>query len=347
MARLQRMRGERGARSAILVVLLTSAIGIVVNYSTSQTPGLIAENIWIAWALLCGFAVALVGVEILPLKRGSDDYEPNSTILLRYTRKIEDIDNLPVSRKLRIRSLQYGEGPQQVKIEDFQESELSDDWRLTTAESPWPDDVQPIQLPHRFVVTGSKSVGKAVAIHLVTDLAYVQAARALQLGSTFLARCKLDRGGILPFVDIDAYHKGRIVVRSETGAQAAIVAVEYFNGRPTARSRYLFVIRVGIRYPDDIWASKRTGSAILSTKNRDDARMAFQSRQQGGLASDVFACDVDGGRMVNLTEKTASSYDGFFRGTEEVVKWIDRNHLRVASHLASQNGVKIVRDPES
>jgi hypothetical protein len=321
---------ERSTRGVLLAGVLTNAIGIVINYSTSQTPAFIAANIWMAWGSLVVLTLTLLAVQLMPHERNADRHEPNDSARRRYTRSLADIEKLPISDKVRIRRVEYGEGPQKDVLED-----------------PCTDDGEPIRLPHRFELTGSKRLGRTAVVYVITDLAYVQAIRPFQLHSTFVARCKLDRGGILPFVDIDAYHKGHIVIRSDTGAQGTIVAVEYFRGRSVARSAYLIAVRAGIRYPDDVWRSPRTGSAFLSTRDRETARVAFQSRQEGGLGSDVFACDVDGSALVNLTHKTEDSYDGLFRGSEEVAKWIDRTHLRLASHLAPQNGVRIVEDPRS
>jgi hypothetical protein len=237
--------------------------------------------------------------------------------------------------------VEYGEGPQQFTTDDLRDCELEDDWSLLTERTP----ATPIRLPHRFVASCTKRFGRTAVVHIVTDIPYVQAVRPFQLRSSFVARCKMDRAGILPFVDLPAYHDGRIVVRSDAGAVGIVVAVEYRGDRPVARSRYVAGIRAGIRYPDDVWRSTRTGSAILSSPHAEMARVAFQSRQEGGLSSDVFVCDVDGGAMVNLTRKSMNSYDGLFRGREEVAEWVDRSHLRVASALAPQDGVRIVEDP--
>ncbi|WP_158847747.1 hypothetical protein [Saccharothrix deserti] len=338
------MKVERSARGVLLAGILTNATGIVINYSTSQVPGFIAANIRIAWVSLGVLTVALFAVQVKPWSREVDRYEPSDSVRRRYICTPTTIDNLPVSGDVRIDRLEYGEGPQKVVIDDLRAYELDEISSQPTERSSISNGGEPVRLPHRFVLTGSKRRGRASVVYIITDLAYVQAVRPLLLRSTFVARCKLDRGGILPFVDISAYHKGRVVVRSDVGAHGMIVAVEYFMGQPVARSRYIAAVRAGIRYPDDVWRSKRTGSPLLSTRDRETARVAFQSRQEGGLGSDVFVCDVDGGAMVNLTRKSQDSYDGLFRGSEEVAKWVDRSHLRIASHLAPQNGMRIVED---
>lgn len=340
------MKGvERGAPGIMLAAALTNAIAIMVNYSTSRTPDIVAENIWVAWLLLFALVAAYAILQFRAQSGKKDSYDPGPSIYSKYNRKASDIDILPVSDEVRIRCVEFGEGPQKVALSDLREFELAADQHIS-AEPDWRTTTQEVlRLPHRFLVSGPRAIFGKTLVYVITDLAYVQAISTTPVGSTYVARCLLDRGGILPFIDIEEYHKGRVSPRSDVGARGLIVAVRFRRGRPVARSRYILCIRSGIRYPDDLWISPRTGSAILSEIHRDIARVAFQSRQEGGLSSDVFACDVNGSRMVNLTLKSENSYDGFFRGDTEVVQWNeDGRSLQIASQLAQKNGVRTVQD---
>jgi hypothetical protein len=338
-------RAERGISGITLAAALTNAIAIMVNYSTSRPPDLIAENISLSWILLVVLIAAFVIVQTRALSSNSDAYDASPSTYKKYTRRASDIDTLPVSERVRIRCVEFGERPQKVTVSDLRAFELESGW-LISATPDWRTSAhEALHLPHRFLVSAAKATFGKTLVYVITDLAYVQAASKANVGSTLLARCKLDRGGILPFLDIEAYHKGRVAVRSDLGARGLIVAVQFRRGEPVARSRYILGVRCGIRYPDDLWISSRTGSTVLSERHRDIARVAFQTRQEGGLGADVFACHVDGSRMVNLTRKSENAYDGFFRGDTEVVQWNDDGcSLQIASHLARKNGVRIVQD---
>ncbi|WP_040713027.1 hypothetical protein [Nocardia takedensis] len=241
----------------------------------------------------------------------------------RYLLEAAVIEQLPVDSGIRIDRLDYGIGPQRVSIDTI--------------------GVEPVFLPHRFTLTGTKRRGATAAVFIVSDIAYL--GRVTRRWSrSFTLPAELGLGGILPFLDAKAIHRNRVEVARETGELGRLVVVEFRSGVPVARSNHVDLLRRGILDPDDIWISRATGEPILSDEALSAARLAFQSKQPNGNSSDVFACDVDGSRLFNLTRKSFDSYDGFICDGREIVEWLTRGRLQIASQQAGE-GVRVVDDP--
>jgi hypothetical protein len=113
---------------------------------------------------------------------------------------------------------------------------------------------------------------------------------------------------------------------------AATCAIEFENDQPVHRSKFLITVRKGIRYPEDVWASNKTGKPLTSTHDIKNSRFIFQSRMPNGSSWDVFVSDFDGQNMVNLTAKDVVSYDGICNGEGDVVaEWLNEREIRYCS----------------
>ncbi|MFC3502809.1 hypothetical protein ACFOOK_17765 [Micromonospora krabiensis] len=351
------MRTERGIRRSLLAALALTVTSIVVNYSTSEVPAFLAGNLWIAWTLtgLCVSGYLLL--EFRPDAPPGDLEQVSARARRRYLRTALELDSIPVGPTVEVTTVEYGEGPQRrVLVPDRDLCVLPPQWSLAEAVGAGgtravdlrtalseADLARATPLPHRFVVRGTSRAATVVVLHIITDLAYLQAVAKRPLRRRFAGIGLLDRGGILPYLDTAALHEGRVEVVGTVGTLGLVVAVECAGGRPVSRSRYLLVVRAGIRYPEDVWLSPATGRPLLSDPEPRRARVAFESPQPNGLATDVFACAVDGRRMVNLTRKDLDSYDGF--GDGESAQWVDQRHLRVVSQLTPDRHTRIVQDP--
>ncbi|WP_141561947.1 hypothetical protein [Micromonospora sp. WMMA1996] len=349
------MRTERGVRRSLLAALVLTVTSIVVNYSTSQVPAFLAGNLWIAWTLT---VLCVVGYLVLEFRPAADPAElghVSPRVRRRHLRPALELDAIPVASNVRISAVEYGEGPQKrVLVPGRDLCVLPADWSLAAAGAAnagrldmhtaltGTDLARATPLPHRFVVRGTCRAAATVVLHIITDLAYLQAVSGRPPQRRFAAVGLLDRGGILPYVDGVALHTGHVEVARSTGTPGLVVAVECVGGRPVSRTPYLLVVRAGIRYPEDVWLSPATGRPLLSDRDPDRARVAFESPQPNGLATDMFACDLDGRRMNNLTRKSVDSYDGFGDGTQ--VTWVDQKHLRVFSELTPDQSTRIVQD---
>ncbi len=325
------------------------------NYSTSQVPTIIDRHLWVAWVLTALCAVGYLVLEFGPARSPTELAKVSTRSRRRYLLDSFDLDSIPVRDTVAVTAIQYGEGPQKRVLGRAELHALPADWSLLRAMGTRDrrevvlrtalsetDQAQATRLPHRLVVRGTKRWGTRLALYVITDLAYLQAVGGQPLRCQFAMVGLLDRGGILPYLDERALHAGQIEVRSAVGALGLIVVVEYRAGRPLSRSPYLLAVRAGIRYPQDVWLSPATGHPLVSAPEPHRARVAFESPQPNGLACDVYACDLDGRRMVNLTRKDHDSYDGL--GGGELAQWVDERHLQVVSQLASHQGKRVVPD---
>jgi hypothetical protein len=126
----------------------------------------------------------------------------------------------------------------------------------------------------------------------------------------------------------------------EFGGIGILVAVEFDGEHPMCRSRYIVIVRKGVRYPDDIWFSKRTNNPITQPGHTDlsEARFVFQSREPYSASFDIFIAKFDGTSMYNLTEDNHAADDSFFDSEgNEVVEWVDEKRIRYSS---MQGGVR-------
>jgi hypothetical protein len=271
-----------------------------------------------------------------------------------YTDQLRKIEKIQVDENFSISRIEYGEGPNLIQVNADSLLKLTPE-----AELPRPDRFavkalfmdnlnslrnntdchfpQEIRIFGRVTDDGTKSV----AAYVCTDTFYFQDSQVVS-GKDFELTCKLDRGGIAAFVDAqngslideDSYSLGE-----GFGAISAIVVVAFDKfEHPIHRSAYTIAVRKGIKYPDDIWTSRKTNRPITNSNHGEPlstSRFVFQSAQPNGGCSDIYSANFDGSDMRNLTKKTTTAYDGFFdENDEEVVEWIDRTTIRYASRAS-------------
>ncbi|MEV0359423.1 hypothetical protein AB0H71_25545 [Nocardia sp. NPDC050697] len=325
------MDDQRRPMQIAFGMIMLGAGAIFTNYATSDKPGWVSAIGPLIWLVVAATILLAIAAQpgflrrrtrlALPVDRPVSI--PTPTQRAKYVLPGEVIDRLPVRTSIRIDRVEYGVGARKIRI-DVTESET-------------------LSLPHAFTAIGTKMRHSTIALILISDRAYLAGVSAYWT-TKFEIDAFAGRGGIEPYLDVarlDA--SGEIWVITDTGAPGRIVAVEFRSGVPTARSNYADFVRRGIRYPDDVWRSTVTGQPIMQEKRQ---RVAFVSHQPHGTSSDVFACNVDGSDMVNLTEEKKDSYNGFHQGTVEVAKWVDENNLKIASmHSLGNFRRRIVRDP--
>jgi hypothetical protein len=275
-----------------------------------------------------------------------------------YRRSAADIDALPVSDGLHVESVSCGEGPQRRVVPrerlrtlpaSFQLREVMagsgleiNEFLLARPDVFEPGEVEElvslggvrpgasdvVAFPHEIVVSGVREEpGHRIAVHVITDLAYLQGLDAVE-SPAFSVLCLLDNGGIAPFV-AEEPGSGGFVVRSRHGTAGLVVAVAYDGMTALSRSRYTCVLRMGVRYPDDVWVAERSGLPFLVARTGEEPRFAFQSKQPNGLGQDVFVADLDGERMIDLTFKGYDGFSGFAAGRRaDPVGWLDSRRIR-------------------
>ncbi len=304
------------------------------------------------------------------LKRIADELErtPHKKFYSNFEIHVEKI---PVSESLIINEIKYGEGSQ---IEHKDSSELL----ILDSEIKLPKKFIPsegreayiikslfneqelnnfkinklLHYPREIVVTGQKTESRnTIATYICADTFYFQNCDQNLSNEVFEVNCRLGRGGISDFVDRrGGFQNDNIFTLGDgLGAIIAIVAVEFDGKEPICRSKYIVAVRAGIRYPDDIWRSKKTNKPITSGDDNhiSNARFIFQSRQPNGSSSDIFVADFNGERMYNLTERNEVAYDGFFdEKGNEVARWVDGE----IEYGSMRNGIRQIvraRDPIS
>jgi hypothetical protein len=204
-----------------------------------------------------------------------------------------------------------------------------------------------VRLPRRFTVRGRRSRGSTVAVFLIAGVAYLQGVDRDRESDHYAVDCVLGRGGIADFVDRDGSPQdwNPLVLGGGLGAVGGILVVELAGSSPVRRSHHCIVVRAGIRYPDDVWLSERTGRPVVFEKDVASGRFLFQSRQPNGTSCDVFAADFDGLRLVNLTWKPQDAYDGFFdEAGREVAEWVGPGTARICSMRGGRRAIRTVED---
>jgi hypothetical protein len=280
------------------------------------------------------------------------------------------IEEIPVNQKLRISSIRYGESfraekvtenqllflPSDIKLpKEFVGSEGSEAYVLKSLSEIKVQDLlenQHLYFPHKIAVDGQRSQkGSIVVVYICTDRFYFQGVnKSFLKRENFEVDCLLGRGGIAAFVKIDGsfQNNNKFVLGNGLGGVGAICAVEFLNSKPINRSRYVVVIRKGIRYPDDIWISKKTGKPITNRIGDDisEGRFIFQSTQINGSSSDIFVADFNGENMYHLNRKNNTEYDGFYDSDEqEVAQWTDERNIQYSSMRKGKRITKTSLDP--
>lgn len=268
----------------------------------------------------------------------------------RYIKNIEkDVESLSVDGDLVINEVEYGEGSQIYNIkEDFLmylDSKTKLPKSLNTSEEYYlkyffenPNksaifNNKKLCFPRVITVKGKRSKKNSViAVYICTDIFYLQNYEYSLEDDCFEISCYLGRGGIAELVH------NPFSLDIGFGAVGAIVAVEFENMVPLHRSKYILSVRKGIRYPDDIWWSKKTGKPIISSSGN---RFIFQSKQPNGNSTDIFVADFNGDNIYNLTYKKETAYDGFFDdGGNEVAIWVNKNTIQYCS---MDKGIKKIK----
>jgi hypothetical protein len=181
-----------------------------------------------------------------------------------------------------------------------------------------------------------------ILVFVLTDEVYAQQAtrRAFPLlrKTFFYHNILVGQRGVLSFIDLDdcsmTSEESPNIVSPGTGPLAAIVAVEFEDGRPILRSKVVFVLRKGILYPDDIWFDRDfrpyISQAMVTSEKR---KVAFQSTIFDASTSDIVISNLDGSETMCL----ASS---FFHGSEEVIcGWgDDQDNHNFLYFLSSKEG---------
>jgi hypothetical protein len=210
-----------------------------------------------------------------------------------------------------------------------------------------------LHFPRDITVKGKKTQPhNDIAIFLCSDMPYYQGCD-LSARDTFEINCRLDRGGLADFLDTKANYQtwNPYIIGNEDnriGSIAVMVAVEFDKQQPICRSRYIVMLRKGIRYPEDIWWSKDTNKPLVSPFHSDitETRFMFQSREPSSRTTDIFVADFNGNNMRNLTEEHPDAYDGFYNDDgEEVARWIDKTHIQYCSMVEGTRRTVIKSDP--
>jgi len=279
----------------------------------------------------------------------------------------ETIDKTRIEASLVVTSISYGEGaqrqviprnrlhvlPPSIKLRDDNNEPISlVDLFFKVTTGPSPTDKK-MFVPHAVVVKGKKPESfehVPVLVHVCTDVPYVEQQANEQKDGSFEAPCLIGMGGIVPFVDDygNLRPRGPLDVGDGIGCVAAIVAVAYSGGRPFRRSRYVLVARKGIRYPDDIWCSIKSGRPICSKEGDiSNARFIFQSPEPNGSSCDVFVANYNGGNMCNLNSGEPSAWDGFYaENGEEVACWTSDGQIQYCTRSTGIGKGTLVSRPD-
>jgi hypothetical protein len=208
-----------------------------------------------------------------------------------YFKWLRHIEEIEVDESIAVNAIAYGEGTQIETIGEHELLTLQKEVKLPQEFTALFNEQQlqmlrdngRLHFPRNITVRGQRShQDTTVAVYICTDTFYFQEYDRPN-NDMFEVCCVLDRGGIAAFVDKygNLQKKGKFPFGDEFGGVGAIVAIEFRSSQPICRSRFVIVIRRGIRYPDDIWLSARTNRPITSVVNGDitKSRFIFQSRQ--------------------------------------------------------------------
>jgi hypothetical protein len=266
------------------------------------------------------------------------------------------IESLPVSDKLRIDRIEYGYGSQIVQLQGDSLLKLPKHTRLPPPargggslkrhrvaqlvparklRALWKSES--VTVPREITVVGRRTNRRnAVAAVSYSDIFYFQ---DVDYGGEHLGyelECKIGRGGIADLVEPSGeLHESHPALKNfPVGSIDALALVEFKEGNPICRTPYIFLMRKGIRYPEDLWQSPLTGRPVVNTRSRNiaDARFMFQSRQPNGTSNDIFIADFDGSRMCNVSFKLTTAADDLRdRWGKFVGRWISRNTVEFDS----------------
>lgn len=286
-----------------------------------------------------------------------------------------DPDKLAINDALHFTAIRYGSGPQAETILPEQFLFLPETTRLADSKQ-WvefdrgyryvikslfsPEERAAvccdgaIHVPQKIVVCGRKTDSRHwVSVVRVADIRYVEGEAESGEDVNFELDCLNDRGGLAAFLDAKgAYQTWNPYICGDAtngvGSVGILVLIEWDGETPLYRSRYLVIVRKGIRYPDDVWWSTKTQSALLSPTAGpiEKRRFIFQSREAQGGSTDVFIADFDGRNLCNVSADNPAAYDGFYDDEgNEVVAWVDDKHVRYCSMKNGTKRLTIKIDP--
>lgn len=239
-----------------------------------------------------------------------------------------DIDALPVDPDWRFDEVHYGEGVQKIAVPGsslfwLPSAELMTDAHgerrsLTDFFPANPDGLEAlasdhqIYFPRRIVVHGVKRRDAVIRLFACTDQPYYNDDYRGE-PEQFECEALLGVGGVAAFVNRDGSLRARSAgeMGNGLGCVVALVAVAYVHRRPRYRTPYCLMIRKGIRYPDDVWINPATGEPVWSGSDPLTSRFLFQSREDKGSSTDMFAANFNGSRLFNLNEGDETAWDGF------------------------------------
>lgn len=202
--------------------------------------------------------------------------------------------------------------------------------------------VEPLYVPEQIEVDIRPPDQGQLYVFVCTNK-YHEANRIRVSRNFWTYKCYIGKPGISDFYDIRSGRSHEFLddgfgFGSEFGSVAAIFVVQQIGKKPRARSRFLIVIRKGIRDPDDIWQvngqpviwSHETGCLV-------DSRIAFQSWEVRGNDFDLFTCHIDGSKLRCLTKKFPNCYDGLFpdRSSSKEACWISPNRIQFYSNRSA------------
>lgn len=274
-----------------------------------------------------------------------------------YLKCINEIDDINIGENLKITEIRYGEGANIDRIGEDDLFILGKDTRINTVKNRgsffiknlFHEDTlktfvsnEKLHFPRHITVSGMKTrPDRTVALFSIKDIVYPPEVDSTGM-ETFEIKRMNGRGGIAEFVDgYGNFHMPNFRIGKDLGGIGVLVAIEFEGELPVYRSRYVVIVRKGIRYPDDIWLSTKTNKPITQPGYTDlsEAKFVFQSRELYSTSSDIFVSNFSGTIMHNLTEDDQAAADQFVDNYgNEVIEWVDEKHIRYYS--ATPNGVK-------
>lgn len=313
----------------------------------------------------------------IPFLLGTPVPDPTRPARLRNRRRLlqlppitkEQLDMLPVSPKLSIKRISYGDEINQHIVEVDQLYILPDETKflsnnrvptniveLVMRQQGGLDSIsktREVFVPEDVEIIGEKQddmKNHYAQIYVCTDIPYSATHPNSQGDSSFRATCQIGMGGIAAFVDRydDLRPCSQFEIGGGIGCVAVILAVAYKGRIPVFKSSGILVIRKGIRFPDDVWLSAQTNRPICSTAGDiSKGRFIFQSRESKGASFDIFVADYNGKRMCNLNAGDESAWDGFQDETgREVACWTDDGQIKFCTRSGGLGYGRIVTRPD-
>ena len=196
-----------------------------------------------------------------------------------------DVDDIPINGDLEISGISYGEGLRAAFTQKEDLQILDAAIRLKNCRAYVGPHVQgcyflrnlfnaeelnallanpKVYFPRNITIHGTSIHNDTyVAIYICTDMFYLQKIAQPSVDRMFCMPCIFGREGVSEFVDEANNYLtySPFVVGNENnkiGSIGVVTAVECRGQQPLWRSRYVVMLRRGIRYPDDEWWLEKT-----------------------------------------------------------------------------------------